>query len=222
MRHGLSEPRGSSTALREQLLRGLVAAVLGPVLGRAAVQRVAQRRVGAGLEQRSIASTWPPCAARCSGVRPAVRGAADVEMPLARRLPPGRAHGTVRPKAAAHVSGVPRRRPPRRSRRVRRAGRPPRRGWHARPRQGLVQHLLRVVGRLPEREAAVRPVEAAVRSGGGASVPGRPGRRSCRSPEAGGDAQVARRQPDPVDQRGGHRWPQNSAITSGVPPSPRA
>ena len=69
--------------------------------------------------------------------------------------------------------------------------------------------------RPPCREAAVRSVEASVRSGRG-----RPDERAdqLEVAEACGDAQVAGSRRAPATSR----WPQKSAATSGVPPSPRA
>ena len=86
-----------------------------------------------------------------------------------------------------------------------------------RPHERLVEHLLRVVGRLPGRESR--------RAAGRSRDARRP--RACR--RARGSGRAARAPPRRAGCRGSSpsrsttsRCPQKSAATSGVPPSPRA
>ena len=194
-----------------------MAAVGRPVGGRAAVEAVADRRVGAELEQRpdrgevavlrrEVQSGDPLAVLRAAERGPLVGiGAECDERPDRRDAAAGGGPGERGAAIDVGVDGGAAR-----DELGERVGAVAARG----PGERLVERLLRVVRRAPRREAAVRPVEPAVGAGllGASSSRPRPAAarrlRGCTPREASSSAVS--------------RLPQNSATISGVPPSPRA
>jgi hypothetical protein len=171
--------------------------VLGPVRRRAVVQRVAHGGVGTGVEERfdrvevpalggvvegggAVAMLW---AAECSAP---VGVGAERDESQDRLRSPGRG-GPGERRAAVHL-GV--NAGPAGDERLERLDSIVAR----RPREGLVEDLLPIVGGLPGRKAAVRAVEGAVSTGFRRERPVWPQQfvDQVEPPEAGGGTQVAR------------------------------
>ena len=183
----------------QELGNVVVTAELGPARGVAVVEGVADRRVGAELEERFDGLRLAGlCGEMEGGHALAVVGPAEGPTRVYVRAELDEA--ADRRDASVHRRPSQRRAAVRVGIEVGAEVDEPLDRFNAvalrRPHERLVDDLLRIIGRLPGRKAAVRAVETAVRAGRG-----RAGELvdQVDEPEPGGNAQVARLEPEQVD-----------------------